>query len=421
MSDFRAIAGVSNSLQALLRDRMDIPQGLALADLNVTISSPKTDEDAALEDPRINLFLYRVTENGSLKNQEIPGQGHPSAYGQPPLSLNLHYLLTTYGTTTQVGATVNETRAQQLLGSAMRVLHEIPTITNTLLTLRAPAGQNILDVSLRNQFERIKVSLESLSLEELSKIWTALNLPFRLGASYMVTVIQIEPKTVERMPLPVKRRQIQVAVLERPMIDQVYRTPLPGEIIGDPRAAVGQQLTIEGSNLRAAKTLVKLGPLAPIVIANPLDDLLSVTIPDDVLLQPGAQTVQVITEHPSEMVAGGLDHGTLVPVTGRQASSQSVFLLVPSITTVLPASGAPGTVITVTGTRLFRDDLASFISIGDVAVQVRRPQPGDPFAAPTPTSVQIVVPALPVSATPYPVRATVNGAQSIEEGTFLVT
>jgi hypothetical protein len=49
------------------------------------------------------LFLYRATENASLKNQMIPGQGHPSEYGHPPLSLVLHYLLTAYGATDDNG------------------------------------------------------------------------------------------------------------------------------------------------------------------------------------------------------------------------------------------------------------------------------------------------------------------------------
>src|SRR5262249_17798050 len=136
MSNFLAIGGGSATLQALLRDRMGLPAGIARTDLQGTVSTPQSEDDAQAGEPtRGNLFLYRATENGALKNQMIPGQGHPSEYGHPPLSLVLHYLLTAYGTTVDVNQVVNETLAHFLLGSAMRVLHDCPVITDSLTTL----------------------------------------------------------------------------------------------------------------------------------------------------------------------------------------------------------------------------------------------------------------------------------------------
>src|SRR5437660_3453496 len=170
MSNFLAIGGVSATLQALLRDRMELPSGIGGTNLQVTISTPPSeDETQTAEPPRVNLFLYRTTENGALKNQMIPGQGHPSEYGHPPLSLVLHYLLTAYGTTEDADQ-ANETLAHFLLGSAMRVLHDYPVITDSLTTLHAPPTQ-ILHASLRGEFERIKICLDPISLEDLSKVW----------------------------------------------------------------------------------------------------------------------------------------------------------------------------------------------------------------------------------------------------------
>ena len=51
---------------------------------------------SGVDGARVNLYLMQLFENAGLKNQEIPRQGHPGAYGHPPLSLNLRYLLTTY-------------------------------------------------------------------------------------------------------------------------------------------------------------------------------------------------------------------------------------------------------------------------------------------------------------------------------------
>src|SRR5215211_6678861 len=164
MSDVNAIMGVSATLQALLRDRVQAPP--AVADVPVTISTPLPEvqgAEPAAEDTRLNLFLYRVTENAFLKNQEIPGHGQNGAYGNPPLSLDLHYLLTAYGATVD-GAFLNETRAQFVLGSAMRVLHDHPIITEAAVTVRQPAGLQILHPSLRGEFERVKLTLDPIAL-----------------------------------------------------------------------------------------------------------------------------------------------------------------------------------------------------------------------------------------------------------------
>ena len=65
MSDFQAIGGMSATLQDLLKDRMEKPPGLT--DFQVTISTPQPEKEngQSPETARVNLFLYRVTENGS--------------------------------------------------------------------------------------------------------------------------------------------------------------------------------------------------------------------------------------------------------------------------------------------------------------------------------------------------------------------
>ena len=251
MSNFLAIGGVSASLQALLRDRMELPVGLLRPQLQVAISTPQPEDDQTAAEPtRVNLFLYRATENPALKNQMIPGQGHPSEYGNPPLSLVLHYLLTAYGATEDNGL-VNETRAHFLLGSAMRTLHDFPVITDGLMTVNSGPTQ-ILHASLRDEFEQIKICLNPLTLEDMSKVWTALTRPYRLSAAYTVSVVQIESRRLKTLAAPVLTRRIHMIVSKRPQISNVYRSVvLPGEVIGDIRAHVLQELTIEGQNFLA--------------------------------------------------------------------------------------------------------------------------------------------------------------------------
>lgn len=444
MSNFLAIGGVSATLQTLLRDRMELPAGVTRNDLQVTLSTPQPEGDAQAAEPtRVNLFLYRATENASLKNQMIPGQGHPGEYGHPPLSLVLHYLLTAYGTTDDNGL-LNETLAHFLLGSAMRVLHDYPVITEALMTVNSPVAQ-ILHSSLRGEFEQVKVCLDPISLEDLSKVWTALTRPYRLSTAYSMSVVQIESRRLRTLPAPVLTRRIHLAVSRLPQIARVYRTPLPGEPIGDIQAHILQELTFEGENFRAARTWVRLGGLEPIGVQPISDNEIRIVIPDNMYpadadhpmprpipapdrLKAGPRTVEVQILRPTEVVAGGLDLGSVTVDNRRQSSNHCVFLLAPEITGINPpgvAAGAlVGAVLTVTGTRLFHPGLKSVVLVGDVAIPV--PDPGPGGISQTDISIRVLLNALasttpPTPAGSYPVRVMANGVQSRENLTFQVT
>ena len=185
---------------------------------------------------------------------------------------------------------------------------------------------------------------------------------------------------------------------------------------------------------------MRLSGLEPIRVTPVADGLLRIAIPDDkypidadhattrpipdaLRLQPGPQTVEVVVERPTEVVAGGLDRGATATDAQKMASNRSVFLLVPEVATVAPPSGQVTDLLTVTGARLFRAGLTSLVLVGDAAIEVRVPQAGDPWAAPTDTAVQVplkslklALPVPPAGGTVYPVRVLVNGAQSLEEG-----
>ena len=194
MGAFRAIAGVSSTISRLLRDRMEdlVPVTIAPPDVIV----------AGVSGKRLNVYLYQITENCNLKNQGIPGQGPPGAYGHPPLSLDLHYLLTAHGAADT--ASNADIEAQLVLGDAMRVLHDFSIVTDSLQITRSAVGavgDPILDPSLRNQLEEVKIALEPVTLEDLAKLWTALpQASFRRSVAYLVSVVQIESESLRREP-----------------------------------------------------------------------------------------------------------------------------------------------------------------------------------------------------------------------------
>lgn len=434
MSTFRAIAGVSSSLRKLLEDRMEDM-------VTVTLAPPDVAVDG-VTGRRVNLYLFQVSENGFLKNQEIPGRGDLSGYGHPPLSLDMHYLLTAYGESPT--SLDGDLQAQQSLGDAMRVLHDFAIVTPSLHEDDDVTKPPILDSSLLGEFEQIKVTLDPMKLEDLSKIWMALpQANFRRSVVYQVSVVQIESRLLRRVSRPVKARRVHVATLRKPEITAVYRTPLLStDPIGDARIGVQQQITLEGINFNAPKVWVKLGSLEPIQIPPVSDNKIQMTVPnnqypidDDHLaprpipladqLQPGPQLVKVLSRKLTEFVEGGLNKGKLFDGQSVQSSNVAVFMLVPQIT-ANTANGATTDILTIDGLRLFKEGLKSFVLVGDVVIEVRKPLTSETFLAPTPTHVEVPLTSLAATTPPlatgvYPLRIIVNGAQNIEERTFTLT
>jgi hypothetical protein len=406
MSDYQAIGAVSATLQRLLKDRMELPSGVP--SVLVTVSTPSSDGEngQTTEDPRINLFLYQVSENGSLKNQEIPGKGHPGTFGHPPLSLDLHYLLTAYGTTSEAeGNLANETLAHYLLGSAMRVLHDFPVIDEQLTTVSEPIGEPILDPSLHAAFEKISIFLDPVNLTTLSDVWSALTLPYRLSAAYTVSVVQIESQKDRSFPKPVGELpqagpQVTVTTFSAPFIERVRirRLDSPETESTAPYARIGDTLVLLGSNLGSEGTRVEVGAtgLTPTVIQG---QRLEVSILDDAALQPGAQPVTVVRDF---MVGDPPE-----PRPGLR-SNQAVFMLVPRVDTVSLAGG----MVTITGARLFQEEKEGQTIIGSQVIHSAA------YSSATPTSISFALPALTPGT--YSVRVRVNAAESIDAKTIVV-
>ncbi len=419
MADYSAIRGVSATLSTLLRDRMQN------GSVGVTLLPPDVPPDVAAD--RINLFLYRITENPFLSNQDLPRVGHPALPGNPPLALKLHYLMTAY---TMADPDL-DAQALELLGDAMRVLHDYAIIPESLEQVRLVPGDPILDDSLHGEFEQIKVCLDQISVEDLSQIWSAFMEPYRLSVVYSVSVVQIESRLRRRMAVPVQTRRVHLPMLTRPQIDQVERVGTPNDL----RLTIGEDLAIAGANFRSQtqNTWVRIGSLAQIWINGPTNRRITITIPDatypqdpddpdpnpvnipvDDRLQPGPHEVEVLVEGTVEVVQGGLDRGEWITEPQVLYSNKAVMMLVPEITSLSAAAGTTSDLLTVNGTRLYHEDHPSFVLIGDVQILIRDPEAGDPWNPPTDIAVEIPLTALSGLDTgvQYPVRVMVNGAQS---------
>ena len=394
MSDYTAIRGVTLSLKTLLDDSLNVapppPDRLNAA---ITISRP--DVKQSVTGNRLNLFLFQVIENQFIANQEDPRLGTTRDYGHPPLSLNLHYLLTPFSTD------IDETEAHRILGAAMRVLRDNAILLPTLMTSTA---QPVLDTSLLTALEHLRISLLPLTLDDLSKIWTGAEESMRLSVAYEVTVIQIDSLQPRVSPLPVLERNV-VVTLHGPQIASI-----------DPAAfGIGDALTITGSNFFSATTKVLIGgatiDLSGLSAPTLLSDQIQTTVPNDASLWPGTQMVRVqVGFDQSNAVATGAYPKTLT-------SDPAPIMLVPKVTSVLPASAPGGSThtLTINGQRLYRaqDEANIYVLIADQTI------PAGQFTTKTDTQIVVTVPNLPVGK--YPVYVRFNAFISRDAVEFEVT
>lgn len=349
MSSPLAIATVTAVLRDLLNNGLIDHNIVGALGSNVTVSAVPPDT-ITISGPnaksQLNLFLHQVTPNAALRNSGLPSRdGRGQRLGNPPLALDLHYLVTAYGS--------DELHAEILLGYAMYLLHERPvmerkairtavagsTVDTSILPL---AYQALSAADLADQLEQVKIIHDPMSTEEMSKLWSAMQAHYRTSAAYTVTVVLIEAQKATRSALPVLTRGPRDADGRETGVRAVASLipPYPGlDRIEPPKkqlaAVPGDIVTLYGHHLDGSNVEVRFGhPLltAPIAIpvgVNVNSGEVSVTLPNDAASAagwpPGNWTVTLAVQRPGESerrISNSLPM-MLAPVLDLAASSAS--------------------------------------------------------------------------------------------------
>jgi hypothetical protein len=349
MSNALAIAAATATLRSLLIHGLGIP--------NVTVKPPDTARNDVSGD-QVNLFLYQTAINAAWRNQDMPRQVRPGETGQPPLPLCLYYLVTAYGEGD------DETKGHQLLGRAMSVLHDHPLLDAD--EIKQATQTDVAGSDLHDQIERVRITPQSLSLEELSKLWAAFQTHYRLSAAYQVSVVLIESTRPTRAPLPVLTRGkddrgVRTLLGGLPILDEV-RVPLSGAFtVSDtptadevqlvkalPSAQLGDEVALIGQNFSGETVRVIFerqwtGESFEPDIVKKSDEVIIVKLP-----QPGnANDPQSAT---TTRPAGFYLATVIVQRTDEpdRRSNSIVFALAPTIT-LAPTQATPGNIaLTVT-------------------------------------------------------------------------
>jgi Pvc16 N-terminal domain/IPT/TIG domain len=386
MSNFLAVATVTATMAQLI-------QASAHAAVSGALVSTRAPDAPAVagNDPRVNLYLYQVTQNPAYRNADAPTRRTDGTLMErPQAALDLHYLISFYGNE-------GELVPQRLLGSTVSAIHSQPvlsrdSIRDLITNARYPhAADEFLKASdLADSVELIKFAPLPLSLEELSKLWSVMvQTPYSLSIAFQASVVLIQPDMLPQKALPVLSSAVFVHTLGLPVINRLVPQIL--------EFAPAAQLTIEGQSLNAETVSVKISGMdAPPPNVNS-DEEIVLRMPAGVMA--GVQTVQVV--HPLNLRTSQEPH------KGFQ-SNLGVFILTPKIGTItyapLPAPTVTITVQPAVGPRQ-RVDLALNSLPG-------APQQAFSFSS-TGRAVATSTIALPIKGVPagtYIVRLSVDGA-----------
>lgn len=166
VDDLTIINDVSDTLKNLLES--NVPE---LSSNLVTFGSPADTKQT--NSAGLSLFLYQISENPYLKNQQ-PGMISPDKLKFQPLALDLFYLLTPFAQTKQL--------EQIILSKVMRTLYDNAILSGSILKGSLNTAEN----------KELRIVFHPLSVEELNKLWNMFpNTPYRISISYIITPVII--------------------------------------------------------------------------------------------------------------------------------------------------------------------------------------------------------------------------------------
>jgi len=227
MATYQAVAAVTAVLHDLISDEV---ARLEVGSTDVKVGPPKdTRNDPQADRPAVHIYLYGVTENAVWRNDDLPlRSGNGRLLQRPRLALNLHYLIAFYGDEAKYVP-------QKLLGAVAGLFQRNPILTTAIFEEVENSGDAELVSLLREsrlaeEVEKVKLSMTTLDVEEMSKLWSVLlQVPYALSLTYAADLVFIEPEERHTQPLPVLDRRIgadpftPTAVAFKPRINAILQ------------------------------------------------------------------------------------------------------------------------------------------------------------------------------------------------------
>jgi hypothetical protein len=186
MSDFTAVKAVTDTLKQILTDGITNNPDPQLNGVAIDLRSPKEMRQAN-NASGISLWLYRVTRDPDMLNDR-PERISAGQIRSAAIPLHLYYLLTPL--------VPDPGDRQTLIGRILQLFNDHAFLR----------GADLQD-SLQGADDEFRVTLETLTLEELTRVWYSLSEPYDLSLSYEVQVLKIDSdlEPIQAPPALVRR------------------------------------------------------------------------------------------------------------------------------------------------------------------------------------------------------------------------
>ncbi len=188
MATFHAIAGAGKTLERLLNACFAADEPVDGETTRAALVQAESFDLNAAEEPSLpalSIFLHRVSVNPVMRAGwsavgSLDGRGH--------LPLDLHFLLTPWGTDAEM--------AHLVLGKTMECLEAMPIVTGPVL-YSAPTWST---EPIWTAGEALQVTPDELSQDQVVSLFDALEQPYRLSASYLARVVRLDTRETPSAP-----------------------------------------------------------------------------------------------------------------------------------------------------------------------------------------------------------------------------
>jgi len=185
---YTSIISTSLSIAAHLQARLESDPGLGgffggAGTMVVSLNNPQEMIIGSQEG--VSVWLYRIVRDENRLN-DPPVRLNPFQTRFPPLPLRLHYMVTPR---VRSGLPNSADLEQRILGKVMQAFHDHPRFR----------GPDLLG-DLSGTALEFRMRLETISVEDISRIWTSMSRTHQLSVSYEASVVNVDSELIDTVP-----------------------------------------------------------------------------------------------------------------------------------------------------------------------------------------------------------------------------
>lgn len=389
MGNFLAFASVTSTICYILEEVNRDIGGIKIS------TKPLDAIDTQNPANGLNVFLYLVSPTSSVDAVETlvrDNRGYPM--NNPILSLDLHYIITA------TSSDNDDLVAQKILASAMRILNNHPVLLRDLIRKAIRSKEGLESSDLADQIDDVRLTLNGLSTEDLTKIWARFpNANFRSSVAYVAQVVLLESKIIEQAGVMGAIGIDKISQLKSPSIERIE----PQILEYTPNASI----IIIGNSLKAPAISVEFNDTLTIPIKTESVSDRRVVVPIPPEIEPGILKIRI--------------NHYLSPVKEEQAtvgkrsvlkSNASPLVLAPRILSPRQGKAAKGKELTVEFEPSISKEKTTFVYLGDFAIPAYLNKGSKPTGDLRVGSVSFMIPSEVISGT-YLLRVAIDGATSL--------